>query len=115
MESEVPLHSESGFVRYIQKMVSHQTGGSYFVYMFSNLASLRKLDLSYSSGGVVTDGIVESICTNLPQLEHLDLSGNPGVTDIGTLGLQEDNPVTSSIIGLKDLIAKDGKIILGSK
>ena len=82
---------------------------------FSNLTSLRKLDLSYSCEGVVTDSTVQSICTNLPQLEHLDLSGNPGVSDIGTLGLQDDSPITSSITGLKELIAKDGKIILGSK
>ena len=86
-----------------------------FCYLFSNLVSMRKLDLSYSSEGVVTDAVVQSICTNLPQLEHLDLAGNPGVSDIGTLGLQEDNPITSSANGLKELITKDGKIMLGSK
>jgi len=80
-----------------------------------NLVSLRKLDLCYSSEGVVTDTVVQTICMNLPQLVHLDLAGNPGVSDIGTLGLQEDNPITSSFMGMKEVIAKDGKIILGSK
>eukprot|EP00092_Neocalanus_flemingeri_P021829 GFUD01023681.1.p1 GENE.GFUD01023681.1~~GFUD01023681.1.p1 ORF type:complete len:828 (-),score=147.39 GFUD01023681.1:215-2626(-) len=80
-----------------------------------NLVSLRKLDLSYSSEGVVTDEVVQTICSNLPQLEYLDLSGNPGVSDIGTLGLQEDNPIDSSIIGLKELIAKEKKIMIGSR
>jgi len=80
-----------------------------------NWNSLRKLDISYSSEGVVTDATVHSICTNLPQLEHLDLSGNPGISDIGALGVEPDNPIASSIIGLKEQIAKDGKVILGSK
>ena len=74
-----------------------------------------KLDISYSSEGVVNDATVHSICTNLPQLEHLDLSGNPGISDIGALGVQPDNLIASSIIGLKELIAKDGKVMLGSK
>ena len=63
----------------------------------------------------MNDATVHSICTNLPQLEHLDLSGNPGISDIGALGVEPDNPIASSIIGLKELIAKDGKVILGSK
>ena len=54
------------------------------------------------------DPVMSLICDNLPHLQHLDLSGNSAITDIGTLGLLQDNIATN-----RD--ALKGKMLLGSR
>ena len=48
-------------------------------------------------------------------LTHLNLSNNPRITDIGTLGLSLDNPAASSVLEIKDLLGRKQRIQLGSR
>ena len=57
----------------------------------------------------MTDEVVSAVCSSMRSLEHLDLSGNGGVSDIGTLDLRPD----TSIQAIKEVL--DGKILLGSR
>ena len=57
----------------------------------------------------MTDEVVSAVCAGMRSLEHLDLSGNEGVSDIGTLDLRTD----TSIQAIKEVL--DGKILLGSR
>lgn len=91
---------------------------SFFAYdsWCSNIAISRnlritKLDLSRGSEGVITDGVVSAICDNLTLLEHLDLSYNIGVSDIGTLGLSDENIKQS----LDEMMKQGHKISLASR
>ena len=58
---------------------------------------------------MVTDEVVSAVCSSMRSLEHLDLSGNEGISDIGTLDLRAD----TSIQAIKEVL--DGKILLGSR
>lgn len=71
------------------------------------MPSLTHLDIVEGS---VTDEVVQAICENLLHLEHLNLAGNPSITDMGTLGI--DNTCTYST---KDIFQQRGPIPLGSK
>ena len=51
---------------------------------------------------------MSAICDHLPSLHHLDLCGSPAVTDIGTLGLLQDDDWT-----IKDTLKE--KVLLGSR
>jgi len=51
------------------------------------LENIAYLDLSVPGTGVVVDPVVQAVCANLPGLVHLDLAGNPSITDQGTLGM----------------------------
>ena len=55
---------------------------------------------------MITNCVMAAICTNLINLQHLDVSGNLGITDAGTLNLT-DVDVEQSL--------KDGFIFLGSR
>ena len=72
---------------------------------------LTHLDLSRSCEGVVTDEVVSAICDHLSLLEHLDLSQNVGVSDIGTLGLSDETVRQS----LDEMMTQGHKISLASR
>lgn len=55
--------------------------------------------------------MVSAICDNLTLLEHLDLSYNIGVSDIGTLGLSDENIKQS----LDEMMKQGHKISLASR
>ncbi len=48
-------------------------------------------------------------------LTHLNLSNNPRISDIGTLGLSLENPASNSVLEMKELMYKKNKIPLGSR
>lgn len=72
---------------------------------------LVHLDFSHAAEGVVTDEVVSAICCNLTTLEHLDLSHNVSISDVGTIGL-EDKTVKEA---LKEMIGYGNKISLASR
>lgn len=71
-----------------------------------NFCKLTKVDFSRGREEVITNCVMTAICTNLINLHHLDVSGNLGITDAGTLNLT-DADVEQSL--------KDGFIFLGSR
>ena len=59
---------------------------------------------------------LQAICLNMPDLSHLNLSNNQGITDAGTLGLNlEDSLPPNSVLELKDSQRRHRKIPLGLK
>ena len=73
------------------------------------LSGLVHLELPDCPEDVVDDPVMSAICDNLPCLNHLDLRGNPGISDIGTLGLLQDKDKD----WLKDSLKE--KVLLGSR
>ena len=71
------------------------------------LRGLVHLELVDCAEGVIDDPVMSLICDNLLSLQHLDLSGNPAISDIGTLDLLQDN------ITVPDSLK--GKVLLGSR
>jgi len=71
---------------------------------------LTHLDVSDAGDGVVTDEVVQAICQHLPGLQHLNLGGNPSVTDMGTLAM---DPVQD--LPFSDYMIRVNQIALGSK
>ena len=74
--------------------------------MLRNFCKLTKVDFSRGREEVITNCVMTAICTNLVNLHHLDVSGNLGITDAGTLNLT-DADIEQSL--------KDGFIFLGSR
>ena len=72
------------------------------------LTELVHLELPDCAEDVVDDAVMSAICDHLPSLHHLDLCGSPAVTDIGTLGLLQDDDWT-----IKDTLKE--KVLLGSR
>jgi len=82
----------------------------------NNFSSLRTLDLSSGGENTVTDSLLQAICSNMPDLIHLNLSNNPGISDVGTLGLiLEDTASINSVLEVKDTLQRHNKIAMGTK
>jgi len=73
-----------------------------------SLNGLVHLELPDCPEDVIDDRVMIAVCDNLLCLQHLDLSGNPAITDIGTLDLAQDHNWT-----IKDSFKK--KVLLGSR
>lgn len=72
------------------------------IYNQQNFTKLTKLDISRGREDVITNSVFSAICTNLINLQYLDVSGNLAITDAGTLNLAEQS-------------LTDGFIFLGSR
>ena len=75
------------------------------------LSGLVHLELPDCPEDVIDDPVMTAICDNLPCLHHLDLRGNPGISDIGTLDLLQDHNWTQDRV--KDILKE--KVLLGSR
>ena len=75
------------------------------------LSGLVHLELPDCPDDVIDDPVMTAICDNLPCLHHLDLRGNPGITDLGTLDLLQDHNWTKDWV--KDTLKE--KVLLGSR
>ena len=79
------------------------------IFQKKSFGALIKLDLSKGAGDTINDEVMTAVCSRLITLEHLDVSGNEMITDIGTLDLRDEVSRRSV------MEVMEGRIQLGSK
>lgn len=58
---------------------------------------LRRLDLSHGRGDVITNDVLQAICTSMRGLTHLNLANNPSLSDAGAVGADLYQPAGGSL------------------